>query len=111
MNIKYNGRIKLESTTSAYIGMYFQLSGVPNQNATLHLQTVSPRQSYILLNITLLECPPGFTFDNDSSKCVCDARAYVSIIRCNLDTLQSILLPGFWIGLVETWNKSELVTC
>ena len=113
MNKHNEGGIMLESTwsTSAYIGEKIQLQGVPNQNTSLYLHTVSPRPNYIMLNITLLECPPGFTFNNDSSKCVCDASSYVSIIRCDLDTFHSHLLPGFWIGLVKTLNKSELVTC
>ena len=111
VKVKYNERVDLESATSAYVGEEIRLKGVPNEKATLFMQIVSPRQIYILLNVTLLECPPGFIFDNKSSKCICGADTYVSIIRCNMDTFQSHFLPGFWIGLINASKKMELVTC
>ena len=107
VKVKYNKHVELESATSAYIGEEIQLRGAPNEKATLLMRIVSPRQNYILLNITLLECPPGFAFNDITSKCVCDDGAYVSIIRCDMDSFHSHLLPGFWIGHIET----ELVTC
>ena len=109
VEVKYNKHVELESATSAYIGE--EIRGVPNENATLLMRIVSPRQNYILLNVTLLECPPGFAFSDIASKCVCDDSAYVSIIRCDLDSFHSHLLPGFWIGHIEISNKSKLVTC
>ena len=109
MGYSNSGGIELEST-SAYIGEKIQLRGRPHSNTTLHLQAVSPRQNYIKLNVTLLECPPGFKFDSKSSKCVCGADTYVSLIRCDLDAFQGYILPGFWIGIVKTSNRTDLVT-
>ena len=106
---RYNGGIKLEST-STFIGEKIQLRGIPRQNASLYLQIVSPRQNYILLSIKLLDCPPGFKFNNQSSKCVCDDDVSLSITRCDLNTFHSHLLPGFWIGLVKTSNRTDLVS-
>ena len=108
MSYRNSGGIELEST-SAYIGEKIQLRGNPHQNATLYLQAVSPRQSYIQLNATLIECPPGFKFDNKSSKCTCGADVYVNLIRCDLDSYHSYILPGFWIGLVKISNRTDLV--
>ncbi len=109
MSYENSEGIELEST-SAYIGKKIQLRGRPHSSTTLHLQAVSPRQNYIKLNVTLLDCPPGFKFNNKSSKCVCGADTYVSLIRCDLDTFHSYILPGFWIGLIKTSNRTDLVT-
>ena len=109
MSYRNSGGIELEST-SAYIGEKIQLRGNPHQNATLHLQAVSPRQNYIKLNVTLLDCPPGFKFDNKSSKCICGADIYVGLIRCDMDTYHSYIHPGFWIGLVKTSDRTDLVS-
>ena len=109
MSYQNSGGIKLEST-SAYVGEKIQLRGRPRSSTTLHLQAVSPRQNYIKINVTLLECPPGFIFDNKTSKCVCGADTQVSLIRCDLDTFHSYILPGFWIGLVKTSNRTDLVS-
>ena len=111
VEVKYNKHVELESAISAYIGEEIQLRGVPNENATLFMQIVSPRQSYILLNITLLECPIGFAFNDTTSRCVCNDAAYVSITRCDLDSFHSLLLPGFWIGHIKSSNRTKLVTC
>ena len=109
MSYKNSRGIKLEST-SAYVGEKIQLRGSPHQHTSLHLQAVSPRQNYIQLNVTLLDCPPGFKFDNKSSKCICGADIYVGLIRCDMDTYHSYILPGFWIGLVKTSNRTDLVS-
>ena len=107
-NTRHSGGIEIEST-SAFIGETIQLRGIPRQNATLFLQIVSPRQNYILLPVELLDCPPGFRINNQSAKCVCD-DVNLSITRCDLDTFCSHLLPGFWIGILNTSNKANLVS-
>ena len=105
---RYNG-IKLEST-SAFIGEKIRLRGTPHRNGSIYLQLASPRQSYILLDVKLLDCPPGFKFDNQSSTCVCDVDVLLSVTRCDLDTFHSYILPGFWIGVVKKSNEEKLVT-
>ena len=97
--------VQLDSAFSTFIGDELQLTGEPGENATLHLEVLSPRHSYLKLAITLLECPPGFKSNNDL-KCVCNAHNYIGLLRCNEDGFYSYLLPGFWTGFID----SKLVT-
>ena len=109
-SIKKNTKnIKLDPSLSSFIGDKVQLRGKPEQTASLYLQTVSPRQSYIRLEVKLLECPPGFRLNNNS-QCMCNVESYVGLFKCDLDNVYSHLLPGFWAGQLAMGNKSELVT-
>ena len=99
--------IELDPAFSSFIGDKIQLSGKPDQNSSFYLQTVSPRQSYIKLEVKLIDCPPGFRLSN-TSQCVCNVDSYVGLFKCDLDNFYSHLLPGFWAGLLG--NESELVT-
>ena len=104
---KVKGVIQLDADSSAFVGNEIQLKGTPGSTVILHLQTISPRKTYISLEVELLECPPGFKLD-DEHLCKCTAGAYVGLSRC--ESFQSYLLPGYWIGRMETSTGSELVT-
>ena len=67
--------VKLDST---FVCKKIQLKGEPGENATLYLQTMLPRQSYIKLDVKLTDCPPGFML-NDVSECVCNADVGSSV--------------------------------
>ena len=95
-----------------------QLMGSPSQTAILNLHTLSARQIYIEVNVTLVKCPPGFVIDESNpneSKCICNEKAPVGIFKCNLEKFHSYLLPGYWVGVLEDVNvsteSSRLVTC
>ena len=94
---------------SSLIVNKLQLRGKPKEDATLYLQTVSLRKSYVRLNVTLLDCPPGFML-NDYSECVCNAHSHRGLIKCDLDTFHTHLIYGYWAGLMKSLNESELVT-
>ena len=102
--------IELNSGFYTSTGNGIQLKGKPSHNASLFMYTVSARQSYIKLNITLLNCPPGFKL-TDKGVCDCNAKAYVGLLKCDLDNFNSHLHFGYWIGLMRTPNESQqLVT-
>ena len=105
-----NKQSDLISPTSAFVKERVEMIGKPNQSARLSLQTLSPRQSSIELGMQLVECPPGFMLD-EGFKCVCNTDAYVGLLNCDLDSFHSYLLPGYWVGLIESPNGLELVTC
>ena len=91
-------------------GSTIQVKGRPNHNASLFIYTVSPRQSYIKLSISLLKCPPGFKLSN-KGVCDCNVKAYVGLLKCDMDQFYSHLHFGYWIGLMDTPNGSQqLVT-
>ena len=105
-----DGNFEFNHTFSPFIsGDKIQVKGEPksvNQNVTLQLSIVSPRQSLIRLNVTLLDCPPGFIFINNS-ECVCNEDAYEGIFKCDLDNFRSHLNLGYWAGFID---GSKLVT-
>lgn len=102
--VKPKGNIWLDA---AYIKDEIRLRGTKGSTATLDLQTTSLRKTYIRLKVELLECPPGYSF-NDHDNCHCSAAAYVGLLRC--ESFHSYLLPGYWAGQMETANGPELVT-
>lgn len=102
----YGKDIQLDSDFSAIIDDEIQLVGHKGQNATLHLETISARQTYVKLNVTLLGCPPGFKLNETSLKCICNSQNHLGLLRCNEEDFYSILITGYWIGYIE----SELVT-
>ena len=97
--------IQLDSAFSTFIGDELQLTGKAGETATLHFEILSPRQSYLRLEVILLDCPPGFK-PNNHSKCACNAHNHMGLLRCNEDEFYSYLLPGFWTGFID----SKLVT-
>lgn len=96
--------VELDSTL---VRKRIQLRGQPGTNATLIFQTMFPRQSYIKLEVKLVDCPPGFKL-NDNSECICNKEAYVGLFKCR--NYRSYLLPGYWAGLIDTPNGLKLVT-
>ena len=102
--------VRLNSDFSRFVGGSIQLSGKPHKTGSLYLQTISPRQTYIQLDVHLVDCPPGFKL-NENSKCVCNVDAYVGLFKCQIERLHCHLVPGYWAGLVPlASNESQLVT-
>ena len=102
--------IGLNSGFYTFTGSEIVVKGKPNHNASLFIYTVSARQSYIKLNITLLNCPPAFKLTN-KGVCDCNARAYVGLLKCDVDQFRGHLHFGYWIGLINTPSGfQQLVT-
>ena len=103
--------VELHPDLSSVIGDKIQLIGEPGNVANVTLQTTSPQQAYIRMEVKLLDCPPGFKLEN--SMCICNSEGYVALFKCNPHKLHSHIMPGFWAGLVSdknTPNRTELVT-
>ena len=76
------------------------LTGTPNSNATLAVETIAPRTVYTEIRVEILPCPPGFIAEftnNSQSSCVCDKR-YGSILQCNQGSFTAKLRRGLWMG-------------
>ena len=103
---KSNGA-RLDSTAySTLITDKIRVKGKPSQKLALDLNILSSRQTYINLDVELLDCPPGFEL-KDNSDCVCNLDGYTGLFKCDLDNFQSHLLPGYWVGYID---PSNLVT-
>ena len=110
-SINNNPSIKVDSAFSLCLSDQITLKGEPRQSAQLFLQTASPRQTHIELEIKLKNCPPGFILEED--ECFCYAHLYTGFLKCDTSTLHSYLISGFWTGVIsdeKDTNKTELVT-
>ena len=69
-----------------------KIQGLPQENATLHLDVLSTDIS-LLMEIILAECPPGYVLDN--GKCKCGTTYYYGILKCDHE---AYLQYGMWMG-------------
>ena len=105
--------VRVDEAFSSCVGEQMMLKGAPNESAFLRLQTTTSRQSYIRLEVKLSECPPGFMFKKEESRCVCNHNEYDGFTKCNTTAFTSYMIPGYWAGKVCDENdhsKKELVT-
>ena len=105
--------IQVDKAFSSCVGEQLVLKGTPNESAILRLQTTTSRQSYIRLEVTLNQCPPGFYFNEEKSKCVCNHEEYDGIAKCSTTDFTSYIIPGYWVGNIadeNNPNRKELVT-
>ena len=105
---KHTG-VELNSGYYIFTGSEIQLRGEPNHNASLFMYTVSPKQSYIKLNVTLTPCPPGYKLSEKTSMCECNTDAYMGLYRCDLVNFNSHLHLGYWIGVMKSQNGSPIL--
>ena len=82
------------------------LDGKPGEAIELYLQTTTSRSSYTRLNVTFIDCPPGFSYNASSSQCNCSHQEYAGLVKC--DAFNSYITPGYWAGFIE--NSTEMVT-
>ncbi len=110
-SISNNPSVKVDTAFSLCLSDQLTLTGEPRQSAQLFLQTASPRQTHIELEISLKSCPPGFILKEN--ECVCYAHLYAGFLKCDSNTLHSYLISGFWTGVigdVKTPNETQLVS-
>ena len=61
----------------------------------------------VIINITLLPCPPGFILSDQLAKCVCHITLQLHNITCNIDD-QSVHRGGtVWVNASLAGNKSN----
>ena len=103
-----NSKVTVDSAFSSCLSEQITLKGEPKQTTQLFLQTVSPRQTYVRLDVEIINCPPGFILKQD--ECICNAHMHDGLLRCDMNTLHSYLIPGFWIGLISDKDRRGLAT-
>ena len=89
------------SSTTLYISDGFiQISGKPQTNFTLTLQTIGTRHVASTRYGRFGKYPFGYTLEND--KCVCSAstsdKKLVGITGCNTTSFEVFLQTGYWAG-------------
>ena len=88
-----------------------QIAGKPKETCLLQLKTDSDYQATKILNITLLDCPPGFIYNNDVAQCKCLVNeTYINpaITSCEPTLFQAHCNPFYWIGY-ESDDENSLL--
>ena len=78
-----------------------QIAGKPKETCRLKLKTDSDYQATKILNIRLLDCPPGFIYSSDAAQCKCLVNeTYINpaIKSCDTNLFQAHYNPFYWIG-------------
>ena len=78
-----------------------QIAGTPNETCLLHLQTDSDYPVTTIALITLLNCPPGFIFNDETAQCAClvnSPNENPVITGCQPTSFQAYFDPTYWIG-------------
>lgn len=99
---------------------YISLSGKPQSNITILMETVESRTIHVEVNMKILKCPPGFILvqsgDNNSSettgesrflkksKCECptDDQKYRHLLKCYYTSFMVKIDIDYWYGPVNT---------
>ena len=76
--------------------------GNHRERATLRLDALSTNVS-LLMNISLLDCPPGYVLDG--RRCECGASSYYGVLKCEPEVH---ILHGIWMGLCN--NNAKFCT-
>ncbi len=91
-----------------------RLNGQPGTDSVLRLQKLGYRELRLNINISLLECPPGYILD-DTEKCVCSASnsntSFLPILQCDYKLFQGHLQKGYWFGFNKNTHKFEYGYC
>lgn len=70
------------------------LVGEPSENDVLQLNALLTDIS-LLINVSLLECPPGYLYDNSTMTCNCMALKYYGVLKCDPE---AYIRYGIWMG-------------
>ena len=64
------------------------------------------------LSFSLTQCPPGFSFENDTNACVCSAsntnNRYFQMPNCSKNS--ALITHGFWVGYIGNSSQNALFT-
>ena len=67
----------------------------------------NPNQPGLIINVTLLNCPWGFTLTGSPTKCDCADKLQKHHITCNITTQTISRSPPLWIGYYHSDNNTE----
>ena len=89
-----------------------QIAGKPNEVCHLTLQTDTDYQVTTTIQVTLLNCPPGFTYNDKIAQCEClvnPTNQNPAIGGCELTSFQAYFNQFYWIGYISN-NATDLLT-
>ena len=88
-----------------------QITGEPNDTCYLKLQTATEYPATILIQVILLNCPPGLVYNFDKRECQCvvnHSPQTPAITGCEINHLQAYYNRYYWIGY-ESDDATDLL--
>lgn len=96
----------------------FWPTGKPHSTTTLNFVANGVSGVFFRFNVTLLDCPPGFYFNDDleSTSCVCSTNSalYAAIVRCDSTQYKALMTRDYWAGSIHPLKFNEpqgLILC
>ena len=96
----------VDSTTDYIYDNQIRLYGRQGSRIKLQLESLSSRPWFIMIDVNLIKCPPGFHNVNDTNKntCMCARNRYYGIYRCSNIRLIAYMYLHIWAGIIK--NKT-----
>lgn len=82
--------------------------GNKSSSFSLLLQTINTRPIGIEINVTLLQCPPGFIPKNDTCICSVLSQNIPGIPACDESHSRGMMIIGYWAGCVNDVHNTLL---
>ena len=104
--------IKINPLYSYTLTDEISLLGPPNQTTTLNFVAEGIAGVFFRFNVTTLDCPPGFIFSHNKSKCLCSmdfntTNRYTDIVDCNYENYSARITTNCWAGYVPSDTRSS----
>ena len=105
---EHDSSLKIVLTHSIANNYIIVFKGTVRDKATLLLQTTE-YSARLFINITLYQCPPGYTFLTDT--CHCYSIYYYGILHCLEDSNEAVIDTGLWAGYIgDKFATADCVT-
>ena len=116
-HIKSDSKVELDSVFEYVSDGNIKIKGSIDSTFQLNLQTIGTRKTATSINVTLINCPPGFIIPSNSStpeECICSANTdnhqYDGITRCDVTKFKALLDKGFWMGCINDSNHTVITS-
>ena len=115
------GPVRVDKAYRSLSSNKIVFTGEVNKSAALLLETATDlSNSAVKVNVSLLQCPPGYTYCYDDYKCHCSSEQqsstskrfhYISILQCSPTNNYSALIDsGQWAGYVYLKGEMQFAT-
>ena len=87
----------------------YKLVGLPDQSVTIQIVPNSNRIYFpIFIKATLLSCPSGFAYSENTKACECASFIVTFSALCNIDTETFTIDSSYWIGYIEFTSSPKV---
>ena len=94
--------MKLDTYSATLTNNTITVVGDINTTGTIMLETIALSNIQKTVNVTIVDCPAGYYYDNSTYKCHCSQpnKGYYGISRCHINH-SAIVDIGLWAGYLD----------